>query len=480
MLFNTIPFLVFLPLVFVLFWTIQTKHPNFGKLILLISSYIFYGWWDWRFLILIFISSAADFIIGRLLYSQNKHSHKKLLLGLSTIINIGILFFFKYYNFFIESFQSLFKLSNNGNWTTLNIILPVGISFYTFQTLSYTIDIYRNKIEPTKSALTFFTFVSFFPQLVAGPIERASRLIPQFDRKQIFSFSQASDGLKLILWGLFKKMVIADQLAIIVNTVYGQPENFSGIGIIASTFLFGFQIYCDFSGYSDIAIGTAKLFGIELMSNFKTPYLATSFSDFWHRWHISLSTWFRDYLYISLGGNRKGRFSWSRNILITFLISGLWHGANVTFLLWGLFHGIFYIFEKFLSPFINIGKRLKTTFGWLITFTVVNCSWILFRAESAQHLKLLWHSIQTNLVGETWSIAYSVNEYPIFTEPFRVLFFIFPLFLIAEKILKMQSFPHFIKTKHKAIRWSCYYILILSILFFGVLKSAPQFIYFQF
>lgn len=480
MLFNSIPFFVFLLVVFLLFWTIRPKNPKIGKLILLISSYVFYGWWDWRFLILIIISSAADFVIGKVLFLQKSCSNRKILLGLSIFTNIGILFFFKYYNFFIESFQSLFGMTNNGNWSTLNIILPVGISFYTFQTLSYTIDIYRNKIKPTNSALTFFTFVSFFPQLVAGPIERASRLIPQFERQQIFSYSQASNGLKLILWGLFKKMVIADQLAVIVNTVYGQPENFNGIGILASTFLFGFQIYCDFSGYSDIAIGTAKLFGIELMSNFKTPYLASSFSDFWHRWHISLSTWFRDYVYISLGGNKKGTINWSRNILITFLISGLWHGANSTFILWGLIHGIVYILEKLISPILKINSHIKTTAGWLITFTIVNCSWIFFRAESTQHLKLLWLSIKTNFSGGTWSISYLLNKYQSFTEPFRVFCFVFPLFLLVEKMMKQQSFPDFINSKPRAISWSCYYILILLVLLFGVLNSAPQFIYFQF
>jgi len=448
--------------------------------VLLLSSYIFYACWDWRFLFLILVSSITDYLIGRSLYKQKKHGNRKILLILSIFVNIGILFFFKYFNFFIESFQNLLGISQESSWSSLNIILPVGISFYTFQTLSYTIDIYRKKIAPTYSVLTFFTFVAFFPQLVAGPIERASRLIPQFEKKIIFSYTKTTEGLKLILWGLFKKMVIADQLAIVVNTVYDTPENFSGIGILVTTILFGYQIYCDFSGYSDIAIGTAKLFGIDLMDNFKTPYFASSISDFWHRWHISLSSWFRDYVYIPFGGNKKGTFYWSRNILITFLISGLWHGANITFLLWGLIHGLVYIIERSISPTLKIGLKLKTVLGWIFTFLIVNLSWIFFRTESLEHLSLLFQNIGTEFWVSNWSISHFQTEYPDFKAPFSVLIYIFPLFLIFEKQMKQQSFSTFINTKPKTTRWITYYILILVILFFGVLNSAPQFIYFQF
>lgn len=272
-----------------------------------------------------------------------------------------MLFFFKYFNFFIDSFKTVFApFAPTEQWNTLNIILPVGISFYTFQTLSYTIDIYNRKTEPTSSALTFFTFVAFFPQLVAGPIERARNLIPQFEKLSPFSYSQSTSGPKLILWGLFKKMVIADQLAEIVNAIYASPENFNGWGIVLATFLFGFQIYCDFSGYSDIAIGTACLFGIELMTNFRTPYFSNSFREFWRRWHISLSTWFRDYVYIPLRGNQNNNLKWARNIIITFLVSGLWHGANVTFLIWGDIHGVLFTVEHFISPIFKLNKKLKT------------------------------------------------------------------------------------------------------------------------
>lgn len=480
MLFNSITFFVFLLIVLLLFWWIQPKHPKLGKAVLLVSSYIFYGWWDWRFLLLIIISSASDFFIGRLLFHKKTPGIRKILLAVSLLINLGILFFFKYFNFFIDSLHYILGSNNVTQWSTLNIILPVGISFYTFQTLSYTIDIYRRNIQPSQSALTFFTFVAFFPQLVAGPIERAKRLIPQFEKPQLFSYPQATDGLKLMVWGLFKKMVIADQLAIIVNTVYSQPENFSGAEIIIATFLFGFQIYCDFSGYSDIAIGTAKLFGIELMSNFKTPYLASSISDFWHRWHISLSTWFRDYVYISLGGNRKGSFKWSGNILITFLVSGLWHGANLTFLLWGLVHGLLYISEKLIAPIIKTPKRIKTFVGWLITFTLVNCCWIFFRAESTEHLNLLWQRVFSNFWAKQWTFGQLPTINQQFAEPIRALLITFPLFIAVEVLLQKKSFAEFITAKPKVFRWSSYYILILLILFFGVLNSAPQFIYFQF
>ena len=260
MLFNSTTFLIFLVIIFLIFWKATSYSVSFGKIILLLGSYIFYGWWDWRFLILIIISSATDFFIGNQIFKADKIRKRKLLLIASLVLNLGMLFFFKYFNFFIESFKALFApFTNTGEWSTLNIILPVGISFYTFQTLSYTIDIYNRKTEPASSALTFFTFVAFFPQLVAGPIERARNLIPQFETKRVFSFDQGTSGLKLILWGLFKKMVIADQLAEIVNAVYASPERFNGTGIILTTILFGFQIYCDFSGYSDIAIGTALI-----------------------------------------------------------------------------------------------------------------------------------------------------------------------------------------------------------------------------
>ncbi len=481
MLFNSYTFLVFLIIVFVVFWETAKYSARWSKRVLLLSSYIFYGWWDWRFLILIVISSATDFEIGNKLFKSEKARHRKILLVTSIFINFGMLFFFKYFNFFIDSFKTLFfPFANVNEWSTINIILPVGISFYTFQTLSYTIDIYKRKIEPTKSALTFFTFVAFFPQLVAGPIERARHLIPQFEVNRRFSFSQGTSGLKLILWGLFKKMVIADQLAVVVNSVYASPENFNSWGIIIATFLFGFQIYCDFSGYSDIAIGTARLFGIELMTNFRTPYFSTSFREFWRRWHISLSTWFRDYVYIPLGGNRSSLQKWSINIFITFSISGLWHGASITFLIWGAIHGMLLIAEHYISPIFKINRTLKNLAGLIITFAFVNFAWLFFRAES-------WNKVETLFRNIFYGQSIGINSFvELLTNPShltpagRMLLFVFPIFILIEIFIGKQSFDDLLGNPPKFIRWGFYYAIVLSILFFGVLNSAPQFIYFQF
>ncbi len=478
MLFNTSTFFVFLILTFLFYWKAAQYSKKTSQLILLIASYIFYGWWDWRFLILIIVSSAADFLIGRSLFNKEKAKPRKLLLLTSLIINLGILFFFKYFNFFIDSFLALTGIDAKNSWSSINIILPVGISFYTFQTLSYTIDIYRRRIQPTQSALTFFTFVAFFPQLVAGPIERAKHLIPQFEQKTVFSYKQATSGLKLMLWGLFKKMVIADQLAKIVNIVFAQPEQYGSWAIILATFLFAYQIYCDFSGYSDIAIGTARLFGIELMTNFKTPYLSRSFREFWQRWHISLSTWFRDYVYIPLGGNRGNSVFWMRNIMITFIVSGLWHGANVTFLIWGALHGLLLIVERYITP-TNISlNKLKQFFGWLTTYIVVGLSWLPFRAESFQHLQTLVKNI-SHSTSESQLLQF-IHNTGHFTDAGKVLLFIFPVFLFSEFLMKEKSFDEFISEFSRPIRIGVYYLIIIVILFFGVLNSAPEFIYFQF
>jgi len=479
MFFNSISFFVFLLITFFVFWKTTGFSFRLGKTVLLISSYIFYGWWDWRFLILIIISSATDFFIGQLIFKSADKNKRKMLLLISIFVNVGILFVFKYFNFFIDSFQSLIGVFTAENhWSSLQIILPVGISFYTFQTLSYTIDIYKRKIKPTNSALTFFTFVAFFPQLIAGPIERAARLIPQFERKPVLSYSQATSGLKLILWGLFKKMVIADQLSVIVDAVYATPNNFNGWGVVIATFLFGFQIYSDFSGYSDIAIGTARLFGIELMINFSTPYFANSFRNFWHRWHISLSTWFRDYVYIPIGGAKGNHHK--RNILITFLVSGLWHGANITFVLWGGIHGLFYIVEQTISKLIQLNKRVKNILGFLITFVLVNISWLFFRAESLTHLKKLIATIFSTGAENIDGFIRLIYENGNFTEQGRVLVFVFPIFIIIELFIGEKTFADFLANSSKTIRWSFYYVVFMAILFFGVLNAAPQFIYFQF
>lgn len=479
MVFNSVTFFIFLFFTFLIYLKAAKHSVKSGNFILLSASYIFYGWWDWRFLFLILISSLTDYIIGLKIFETHSKRRRKMLLALSLIINLGMLFVFKYFNFFVDTFLAAFGNGENEN-NLIRIILPVGISFYTFQTLSYTIDIYRRQLTPTKSVITFLTFVSFFPQLVAGPIERAGRLIPQFEKKFEFDYHQASSGMRLMLWGLFKKVVIADQAAVLVNAVYQTPESYDGISLIIATLLFGFQIYCDFSGYSDIAIGTARLFGIELMTNFRTPYFASSIKDFWHRWHISLSTWFRDYVYIPLGGNRTNNFRKHLNILITFTLSGLWHGANITFILWGFLHGLLYFIESLISPLKFINKKAITIAGIISTYLAVNFLWIFFRAESWAQAKNIIEIIFNLQKGGSESITSLLHVSGILTEPGRMLVFIFPFFILTEIILNKKEIPLFLGTTPRLVRWGFYYIILFAILFFGVLNSAPQFIYFQF
>ena len=394
MIFNSIEYLFFLPIVFVLYWFVFKKGLKPQNLLILISSYVFYGWWDWRFLSLIFLSTIVDYVIGLKIHQSESIKTRKVFLWGSIIFNLSVLGFFKYFNFFIESWVDL--LSSVGyqvqsTWT-LKIILPVGISFYTFQTMSYSLDIFRKKLNPTKDFISFASFVSFFPQLVAGPIERASNLLPQILNKREFKYQQGVQGLKLIAWGMFKKVVIADSLAPIVDDIFLNYHHLDGGTLALGAICFAFQIYGDFSGYSDIAIGTAKLFGIELKSNFKFPYLSRDIAEFWRRWHISLSTWFRDYLYIPLGGSRKGKWLSLRNIFVIFLVSGFWHGANWTFIIWGGIHAMMYV------PLFIAGTNRKHTNDvaaqnrWFpkikeivqigITFFFVTIAWVFFRSES--------------------------------------------------------------------------------------------------
>ncbi len=394
MLFNSIEFLIFLPIVFTFYWFIFNKNLSIQNFIILLSSYVFYGWWDYRFLSLIFLSTIVDYIIGLNIPRQESERLQKLLLYVSILFNVSVLGFFKYYNFFIDSWISLFSSFGyeiKSIWT-LNIILPVGISFYTFQTMSYTIDIYRKKLKPTKDFISFASFVSFFPQLVAGPIERATNLLPQILNKREFRYEQGVQGLRLILWGLFKKVVIADSLSPIVDDIFSNYQDFSGGTLWLGAIYFAFQIYCDFSGYSDIAIGTSKLFGFEIMSNFRFPYFSRNIGEFWRRWHISLSTWFRDYLYIPLGGSKEGKWKSIRNIFVIFIVSGFWHGANWTFIFWGLFHSILFLpsfffktNRKYASSVIAENTLLpngKEFFQVLITFILVTIGWVFFRSET--------------------------------------------------------------------------------------------------
>lgn len=480
MLFNSITYFYFIVLVFIVYWWLLRRNLRLQNLFLFIASYCFYGWWDVRFLALIFISSLVDFVVGRSIFKQTDKRKRRHLLWLCMSINLGMLGFFKYYNFFIDSFSSLItQFGFQPGTHTLQIILPVGISFYTFQSLSYSIDIYRGKIKPTNDFISFMTFVSFFPQLVAGPIERASDLLPQFLKERTFNSERMASGFRFILYGLFKKMVIADRLAYFVNHIYSSADKQDGTTLLIATFMFGFQIYCDFSGYSDIAIGSARLLGFDLMQNFRTPYLANSFKDFWHRWHISLSSWFRDYVYIPLGGNRVSQSRWIVNILLTFTISGLWHGASLTFIIWGFLHGLLLILENLTSKITSIAARFSWA-GYIITFLTVNIIWVFFRADSLDQSISILSSFKTlnfEFVSKGLDLFSGNNE---FREYLISILVSFPLFILMEILIGKTDFDQLIQSKNTILRWSIYLIFAYLILFFGVLNAAPEFIYFQF
>ena len=414
MLFNSPEFLVFLPIVFGLYWFVTHRHLRAQNLLLLVASYIFYGWWDWRFLGLIALSTLVDFFVGIRIEEGDSKPRKKRWLWVSLAVNLGILGYFKYANFFIENWIAAWdSLGVTMHASTLQIILPVGISFYTFQTLSYSIDIYRGNLKATRDPIAFAAFVSFFPQLVAGPIERATNLLPQVTSPRTFTYEQGRDGMRLILWGLFKKVVIADSCATYVNYCFDNPADFGGIDLFIGAAFFAVQIYGDFSGYSDIAIGTAKLFGFELMSNFKFPYFSRDIAEFWRRWHISLSTWFRDYLYIPLGGSRVSSSKAIRNVFVIFLVSGFWHGANWTFVAWGAIHALLFIplflrgtNRKHTSNVTAENKWLPTAreclqMGW--TFIAVTIAWVFFRADdlpsAMDYLSQMTYLSSVNLPG---------------------------------------------------------------------------------
>jgi alginate O-acetyltransferase complex protein AlgI len=469
MLFNSIDFAIFLPIVFILFW-ISTKYSlKLQNWILLIASYLFYGWWDWRFLSLLAFSSILDFYVGRALYREENVNRRKMLFMLSMGINLLFLGFFKYYNFFSESLAGAFSFFGQEiQATRLNIILPVGISFYTFQSMSYAIDIYRRKITPTYDLIAFLAFVSFFPQLVAGPIERASHLLPQFFTRKIFSYEMMSGGLKIMLWGFFMKLVVADRLALYVEAVYGNVGLHTGWSYVMATVFFALQIYGDFAGYSMIAIGCARLFGFDLMQNFNRPYFSASFRDFWSRWHISLSTWFRDYLYIPLGGNRGSQSRTYFNLFFTFLISGLWHGANWTFVIWGAIHGFFQVLERLFNQmkFPKLPKLMAIFF----VITVTCFAWVFFRAENVQDAFQIINTIFTNPGNSV-----HIGDKGIF------LFSIFGMLILIISEYIMEYHPNLSMLNHRLVpvRYATILIMLILIISMGVFDGS-QFIYFQF
>ncbi|WP_047414354.1 MBOAT family protein [Cellulophaga sp. Hel_I_12] len=484
MLFNSLAFAIFLPVVFLLYWYVFKKSLKVQNGLVLIASYFFYGLWDWRFLFLILASTLVDYFVGiQIDKNAEKPQFKKYWLWVSVFFNLSLLGFFKYFNFFTDSFIDLFEIlgySIKSTWT-LQIILPVGISFYTFQTMSYSLDIYYKRIKPTKDFLSFATFVAFFPQLVAGPIERASNLLGQITQKRILHIPQITAGLKLILWGLFKKMVIADSLAPIVDDIFANHMHYPASTLVLGVTLFSFQVYGDFSGYSDIAIGTAKLFGIELMSNFKFPNFSRNVAEYWQRWHVSLSTWFRHYVYIPLGGSRVSKIKSIRNICIIFLVSGFWHGANWTFIFWGGFHALAFI-PVFLMGRNTVYKNsvvgqnsllpsLTEIFQVLLTFGIVTFSRIFFRSASITDAFNFIHRIVSDFSYEAYlhPMGYRMLDYYIL-----VLVFVFYEYLIRKNERSPFAF------KNKYVRFFVYSLVVLSMLLFYDDGVDRSFIYFQF
>jgi D-alanyl-lipoteichoic acid acyltransferase DltB (MBOAT superfamily) len=486
MLFNSIDFLIFLPIVFIIYWFVVNKNIKLQNLFIVIASYVFYGWWDWRFLSLIIFSTMVDFIIGLKLENQKNQKKRKLFLWVSILTNLGLLGFFKYYNFFVENFITAFSfLGYEFSPSTLNIVLPVGISFYTFQTLSYTIDVYREKLKPTKDFIAFAAFVSFFPQLVAGPIERATHLLPQFFKKRVFDYQKAVDGMRQILWGFFKKMVIADNCAIFANEIFNNSDQYSGSVLVLGAFFFAFQIYGDFSGYSDIAIGTSRLFGFDLKQNFAFPYFSRDIAEFWRRWHISLSTWFRDYLYIPLGGSRGSVWKKVRNTFIIFIVSGFWHGANWTFISWGAVNAFFFLplllskKNRIHTNAIAAGKsfpNIKEFFQILITFCLTLLAWIFFRAENISHA--------INYLSDIFS--QSLFTIPNLEDNRVLKNYLIPIYLIIfliviEWISRNDAYgiEKILVKQHRLFRWLFYAFILFLIGTFMRTEETP-FIYFQF
>ena len=487
MLFNSIDFAIFLPIVFILYWFVLIKNLKLQNFLIVAASYLFYGWWDWRFLSLIIFSTLIDYAIGRGLEKEENQTKRKVMLWTSIVVNLGFLGFFKYYNFFLDNFITAFSFFGTeikGN--SLNIILPVGISFYTFQTLSYTIDVYKKKLNPTKDFIAFTAFVSFFPQLVAGPIERATNLLPQFYKKRTFDYSNTVDGLRQILWGFFKKIVIADNCAQYANEIFNNSADYGGITLVFGAIFFTFQIYGDFSGYSDIAIGTSRLFGFNLMQNFSFPYFSRDIAEFWRRWHISLSTWFRDYLYIPLGGSRGGTWIKVRNTFIIFIVSGFWHGANWTFIIWGALNALYFLpillTKKNRQNLDTVAEgkllpSLKEAFLMLLTFGLTVISWIFFRAENIGHALSY---ISTIFSKSFFNIPKGSDFNGTGIHPFTILSLI-GVFLIIEWIGREEQYAIAnlgLKWK-RPIRWSFYSFLIFLMGMYMITNETP-FIYFQF
>lgn len=476
MLFNSLDFGIFLPIVFILYWFVFHKSIKAQNLLLVLASYVFYSWWDWRFLFLILFSTLIDYAIGLALRKERKQRIRKGLLGVSILVNLGLLGFFKYFNFFLDSFVQAFSFfGTQVSTTTIEIILPVGISFYTFQTLSYTIDVYRRKLTPTSDFIAFTAFVSFFPQLVAGPIERATNFLPQFFRKRTFKKEEAIIGVKQIIWGLFKKLVIADTCALYSDEIFDHYQEYSSATLVLGVFYFAVRIYGDFSGYSDIAIGTARLFDFKLSVNFRYPFFSRNIADYWRSWHISLSSWFRDYVFIPLGGSREGRFTTIRNVMVVFLLSGFWHGASWNFATWGLVCGILYVLFSLKSKkkysFKDVNPytlpTIRAFFEMGLVFSCMAFTRVFFRTTS---------------LAEAMSYFKQVGAFSFrldYLRIYRYAFELIPLILILfwwEWYNRNKEFPLF-STKPELVKTM---LVILLIVIFGNFEDVKQFYYFRF
>ncbi|OPL18340.1 MAG: acyltransferase [Candidatus Aegiribacteria sp. MLS_C] len=479
MLFNSLAFWLFLPAVFIIYWELQRCSLRVQNLFLLAASYFFYGWWDWRFLLLIFASSLTDYLVGMGLGRTGiRSSRRRMLLWTSLFINLGLLGFFKYFNFFVSSVARLLtQFGMEPHLPVLNVILPVGISFYTFQTLSYTIDIYRGKVKPVNDPVAFFAFVSFFPQLVAGPVERAKTFLPQFLERRRFDPATATDGMRQILWGLLKKMVVADNIGRIVDVVFSHSDGLNWVGLLIGGTFFSIQIYCDFSGYTDIAIGAARLFGFSLMRNFAYPYFSRNLTEFWSRWNISVSSWFRDYVYIPLGGSRVSDWRHIANLVITFTVSGLWHGAAWTFIIWGLAHGVLYCLTMVTGhntkydDVVARGRLLPSVgeaWSMFLTLVPVIGTAIVFRAQSIGGAWRFLSDIATFRGGLDLGMGYFAEGLVMSA----VLFGVEWLQRSRKHGLEIDFMP-------RTLRWAVYYACVAVLVLYGNF-GQQEFIYFHF
>ena len=473
MTFQSLEYLIFFSILFILHWTLFSKRKEQQNGLIVVASLVFYGWWDWRFLGLLIITALSTFLSSRWMDNTNDAKKRKFLLVGTIVINVGILFFFKYFNFFVQSFADALSLMGMSvNVTTLHILLPVGISFYTFTALSYTIDVYQHKVESTNDALAYFAYVMFFPSILSGPISRAQKQLPQYFSRRNFDYDKSISACKLILWGGVMKLCLADRLGIYVDTIYANIAQHNGTTLLITSILYSIQIYADFAGYSLMAVGFGKLLGIDLQTNFIRPYFAKTVTDFWRRWHISLTTWFRDYIYFPLGGNRCSKARWALNTLIVFTISGLWHGAAYTFIIWGATHGVCMVVERLvygekikqLSDKFSMSNIIRT----IITFTIVNFAWIFFRINNLGDVMQIFKKIFTEL-GKPFLDTNTLLM------GFVAMAIIFIYDLVKEKHLNM----HMLSSRFMVVRYLTAIMLIVYILAFGVLNGG-SFIYFQF